>query len=223
LPPLDREHPAYAGQSAYRRSFLAVYDAIVYGFNAPVLWRCPRDRFVSLYDDNVSGRHLDIGVATGKLLDECRFPVPSPELTLMDLNSNSLEFAARRLARYAPRTHRGDVLEPWGLEPHQFDSVGLTNVLHCLPGNLTRKAVAFDHANAVLAPGGIVFGATILGEGVGHPPLARLALMASNRRGVLSNLDDGLTDLEAQLAARFPSYGVELVGAVAFFTAAAAG
>jgi hypothetical protein len=47
--------------------------------------------------------------------------------------------------------------------------------------------------------------------------------MASNRRGVLSNLDDGLTDLEAQLAARFHSYGVELVGAVAFFTAAAAG
>ena len=216
---MDRAHPAYAGQSVYRRSFLAVYDALVYGFNSPVLWRCPKSRFISHYDRNVSARHLDIGVATGTLLDECRFPLADPELTLMDLNPNSLDFAARRLARYAPRVHQADVLQPWGFERGVFDSVGMTNLLHCLPGAMPDKVVAFEHAREALSPGGVLFGATILGRGVEHTRLSRMALAATNRRGVLSNLDDDIDDLDTGLADAFPSHRIDLVGAVAFFTA----
>ncbi len=56
------------------------------GFNSTVLWRCPKARLIDLYNKHASARHLDIGVRTGGLLDACHFPVPSPAITLMDLN-----------------------------------------------------------------------------------------------------------------------------------------
>ncbi len=114
---IDEAHPAYAGQALYTRRFLTVYDAVIYGFNSPVLWRCSKAGLIELYDAHVSPRHLDIGVGTGRLLDECRFPVPAPEITLMDLNPNSLDAASQRLARYEPRTHRANVLDPGACRP----------------------------------------------------------------------------------------------------------
>lgn len=216
---VERGDPAYAGQAAYSRAMLRVYDAMVYRFNAPVLWRCPKSRFVGLYDEHVSARHLDIGVATGCLLDECRFPVSTPQITLMDLNQNSLEAAAWRLRRYSPSTHQANVLEPWGLPPASKDSVGMSNLLHCLPGSMREKTVAFAHARSTLAPGGVLFGTTVLGEGVPHTRLAKRALEFGNRRGVFSNLQDSLDELEAGLERVFDSHEVQVEGAVALFTA----
>lgn len=216
---LDRLDPSHAGQAVYTRSFLSVYDALVYGFNSPVLWRCPKARVVAHYDANVSARHLDIGVATGALLDDCRFPVAAPELTLMDLNPNSLAAASARLARYAPRTHRANVLEDWRLEPGTYDSVAMTHLLHCLPGPMSAKGVAFEHAQRALAPGGTFFGATILGKDVPISPLARTFLALSNARGILDNRDDGPAELDAALAAVFPQRTVTIHGAVALWSA----
>lgn len=214
-----RADPAYPGQAIYSRWFLSIYDALAYGVNSPFVWRCPKARLVELYNANVSRRHLDVGVATGGLLDECQFPDPAPEITLMDLNLNCLERAAQRLARYRPRTHQANALEPWGLPPASFESVGVSMILHCLPGALPDKRPIFEHARDVLAPSGVLFGATILGTGVKHTWLSRRALRANNRRGVLSNLDDSLEDLDAGLAAAFVSREIEVRGAVALFTA----
>jgi SAM-dependent methyltransferase len=175
--------PAFAGQAFYTPLGLAVYDALAYGFNSTVLWRCPRSRLVRLYDENVSGRHLDVGVATGSILDRCRFPVADPEIALMDLNPNSLAAASRTLARYGPRTHQANVLEPWDLPPASYDSVAICHLLHCLPGEMPAKAVVFEHAKAVLAPGGVLFGATIFGKGVRVSAPARAMTALSNRRG----------------------------------------
>jgi SAM-dependent methyltransferase len=218
---VEKTDPAYAGQAIYTRRFLAVYDALAYGINSPIVWRCPKARLIELYDANVSARHLDVGVATGLLLDQCRFPVSTPEITLMDLNQNCLERTARRLARYAPRTHQANALDPWGLPPASYESVGISMLLHCLPGTLPQKRPVFEHARAVLAPGGVLFGATILGDGVEHTWLSRHALKANNRRGVLSNLNDSLEGLDSGLAAVFPSYNVQVQGVVALFTAQA--
>ena len=216
---IDEAHPAYPGQAIYTRRFLAVYDAVVYGFNSPVLWRCPKGELIRLYDANASARHLDIGVGTGRLLDECRFPDPAPEITLMDLNPNSLDAAARRLARYAPRTHQANVLEPWGLPEASYDSVAMCHLLHCLPGAIPAKAVVFEHARAVLAPGGVLFGVTLLNEGVEQTWLSRRAIAAGNRRGVMSSLDDRLKDLEAALDRAFGAHEVRVVGSAALFAA----
>ncbi len=216
---VGKTDPAYAGQAFYTRGSLALYDAFAYGFNSPVLWRCPKSRLVELYDANVSGRHLDIGVATGRLLDECRFPVAAPEITLMDLNPNSLAAASRRLARFAPRTHQANVLEPWDLPPAAYDSIAMSHLLHCLPGTMPEKAIAFEHAKVVLAPGGVLFGATIFGGGVTLSLPARAMTAVSNRRGILSNLGDGPEELDAALGRAFQSHKLSIKGAVGLFTA----
>ncbi len=216
---IDTSHPAYAGQAMYTRRVLAIYDVAVYGFNSPVLWRCPKARLIELYDAHAGARHLDIGVATGRLLDECRFPVAAPEITLMDLNPNSLQAASRRLARYSPRAHRANVLDPWSLPEASFDSVAMCHLLHCLPGAMPDKAIVFEHARAALAPGGVLFGATILGDGVEHTWLSRFATAAANRRGVMSNLNDRLENLDAALARVFASHEIQVVGSAALFAA----
>lgn len=216
---IDNAEPAYRGQAAYTARLLKVYDLFAYGINCRFLWRCPKSRFVEMYNSNVSLRHLDIGVATGALLDECRFPGAEPQITLMDLNPQSLGAAARRLARYSPGIHQANVLEPWGLPAGSFDSIAMTNLLHCLPGAMREKAVAFERAKAALAPGGVLFGATILGEGVQHTKLCRRALEVGNRRGVFSNLNDSLEALRAGLAAAFDSYEVDVQGAMGLFRA----
>jgi ubiquinone/menaquinone biosynthesis C-methylase UbiE len=219
---VNRSDPVYAGQAGYTSFGLKMYDFVVYKFTGPVLWRCTREQLVEFYDEQVSARHLDVGVATGALIDRAKFPVPEPDVTLMDLNPNSLAFAAGRLRRYSPKTHQANVLEPWGLPPQRFESVGMMNILHCVPGTIREKAVAFDHAREVLIPGGTLFGTTVLGKGVKHTWMSNLAMRRLNRKGVFSNLDDSLEDLEAALAARFSSYQVRVHGTGAFFTAKSA-
>jgi hypothetical protein len=120
---VTKSDPAYRGQAIYSRVFLNAYDAIVYGFNSPYLWRCPLPRLVAHYEEHLSSRHLDVGVASGRVLDEATFPTDSPDLTLMDLNPNSLRSASTRLRRYRPRTHQANVLEAWRLEAGAYDSI----------------------------------------------------------------------------------------------------
>jgi SAM-dependent methyltransferase len=215
---VDRDDPAHAGQAVYSRGFLSVYDAFVYGFNHPVLWRCSKARLVEHYDEHLSARHLDIGVATGALLDAATFPVAAPEVTLMDLNPNSLATAAARIARYEPRTHQANVLEDWRLEPGTYGSVAMTNLLHCLPGPMSAKGVAFEHAHRALTPGGTLFGVTILGKDVEMNSPARAMIALSNRRGILDNRTDGPAELDAALAAVFPRREIRIRGLLALFT-----
>ena len=216
---VDRDDPAHAGQAVYSRGFLSVYDAFVYGFNHPVLWRCSKARLVEHYDQHLSARHLDIGVATGALLDAATFSVAAPEVTLMDLNPNSLAAAAARIARYEPRTHYANVLEDWRLEPGTYESVAMTNLLHCLPGPMSAKGVAFEHAHRALAPGGTLFGVTILGKDVDRSPLAAAMIELSNARGILDNRGDGPTELDAALSAAFPQREIHIRGLLALFSA----
>lgn len=216
---VDRTNPAYAGQAVYSRTMLRLYDAMVYRVNAPLFWRCRVRRLVELYGEHVSLCHLDIGVGTGYLLNHCRFPASSPEITLMDLNPNSLEFAARRLRRYEPTVHQGNVLAAWELSDASFESIAMCNVLHCVPGAMREKAVAFDHGRAALRPGGTLFGSTVLAHGVEHTRSSRRVLERMNRRGIFSNSEDSLEDLDAALARRFAWHEIEVHGAVALFAA----
>lgn len=219
MPMLSSDDPAYAGQAGYKRFVLPLYDVVVTRYMLPRIWRCPKERIIDMYNERVRAHHLDVGVATGYLIDRCRFPTESPEIMLMDLNPNSLAYAARRLRRYAPGTHRANIIEPWGLPVGSFESVAMSNVLHCVPGTLREKRVAFEHAREVLAPGGNLFGATVLGVEADHSKRSRKALERLNRQGAFSNLDDRREDLEAGLAETFPSYEVEVEGVLALFTA----
>jgi SAM-dependent methyltransferase len=219
--PLSKADPAYPGQAAYTRRTLRFYDLIAYRIDCPLFWRCSVKQLHALYDHNVSGRHLDVGVGTGYLLDHCRFPVAEPQLTLIDLNPEPLAYAARRLRRYRPETHQANVLAPWGIPAGAFDSVALGNVLNCAPGPMPEKATAFEQARKTLAPGGRVFGATVLNGGVEHTRRSRFFMKRLNKRGVFDNLGDHMGDLEAALAGSFPSYEIAVEGAMAFFVGTA--
>jgi len=88
---------AEAGQAVYTKQTLAVYDFVVLGISNRFLWKCPTRRLEEHYNKHVTANHLDVGVGTGYFLDRCRFPSPTPRIALMDLNTDSLEFASQRM------------------------------------------------------------------------------------------------------------------------------
>lgn len=208
-----------AGVALYSRFFLSIYDWLALGFGCRFFWRCRCDRLLELYDSNVSANHLDIGVGTGYFLDHCRFPSASPRLALLDLNPNSLQVSAKRLARYNPEVYQNSALESFDVRAPGFDSAGMVHLLHCLPGNMNAKAVVFQNVKSVLNTGGIVFGSTILGRGPKHNPLANLTLKVNNRKGVMSNLTDDLDGLRGNLRRHFSESDVQLIGSEALFWA----
>jgi SAM-dependent methyltransferase len=220
--PANNRAAAPRGQDIYTPFFLRhVYDPLVIRFANRFTWRCPSRLILDLYDKHASDRHLDVGPGTGWYLDRCRFPVPRPRVVLLDINSDVLDVTARRIARYHPTCVRADLFEPMELEPHQFGSVGLTHVLHCLPGHISDKAKIFDHLREMLRPGGTLFGSTILAEGVPQTRLARSQLRSMNRSGVFDNAGDSLDDLRKALGERFSTYVLETRGSIALFSAKA--
>lgn len=208
-----------AGQAVYSRRLLNWYDFIVLTVSNRWIWRCPTPRLVDWYDRHVTSTHLDVGVGTGYFLDRCRFPSAPPRITLADLNENCLAAAAARIRRYSPATVQIDVLRPFELPGGPFTSIGLNYVLHCLPGDLASKACVFDHLARHLAPGGVLFGSTLLGQGVRYSFAARKLAAFYNRKRVFSNTRDSREDLERLLRDRFPQVQIEMQGCVALFAA----
>jgi hypothetical protein len=144
-------------------------------------------------------------------------PDGSP-VTLLDPNAYVLDHASQRLQRLDITTIEADVCKP--LPVHgPFDSAALNGVLHCLPGPLPRKAAAVANVAAVLAPTGVLFGASILGLSGQHTWLSRSILEANNRRGTFSNLGDTQQGLGEILEASFERVELETVGSMAIFAA----
>jgi len=208
-----------AGISIYSKSFLLVYDWAALGFNMHFLWKCPSDNLINLYNKYVSDNHLDIGVGTGYFMDKCKFPSPNPRIALMDLNKNSLEVARKRLAKYNPQVYTGSALEKFNMNNQRYDSIGMMNLLHCLPGDMKTKGTVFDNANEVLNTGGIIFGSTILFRGVKHNLLATMNLKYCNHKGIMTNLEDDIEILRNNLKERFSDISVETIGSIALFRA----
>jgi hypothetical protein len=202
----------------YGRLTLPLYDFVVYRIASPFAWGISPRRLLAHYDGHVGASHLDVGVGTGYFLDRCRFPAPRPRIGLLDVNEHCLRHAARRIARYEPSIFTGDLRGAIALDTPLFESIGLNYVLHCLPGPFAAKAHAFDALLPHLAPGGTLFGSTILGA-IEHNALGSLLMRRFNRTGTFDNRTDGAADLEAALRARFEHCDLEITGRVALFAA----
>lgn len=216
--PIVPSNSVDAGQAVYSPLVLGFYDLWVLGVSNHLLWRCPTRDLRALYDRNVSERHIDVGVGTGYYLDKVPFPAAAPEITLLDLNANSLAAAARRIARYRPKAVQADALHPWPVEG-PCKSAGLMYLLHCLPGSMAEKAILFDRAAAVLEPSGRLFGATIVQGRAPRSWAAQTLMDVYNRQGIFANTHDTIEDLDHQLGRRFPERSVRLEGCVALFEA----
>ncbi|MFK5922414.1 MAG: class I SAM-dependent methyltransferase [Verrucomicrobiota bacterium] len=209
---------ATPGQAAYSKRLLRVYDLWVLGISNQWIWKCPSAKLLAFYNRHISNNHLDVGVGTGYFLDRCEFPEPPPRVALMDLNANSLDSAAGRIARYHPETYQANVLEQIKLETEPFDSIGINYLLHCLPGSITEKTLCLDHLSVCLKPGGIIFGSTLLSGGVQRGEAARRLMAFYNQKGIFGNTQDDLEGLTAALEKRFVDVQVEVIGCVALFS-----
>jgi hypothetical protein len=207
-----------AGQAVYSKSMLAIYDWLVLRFSNRLIWKCPSKNILALYDRHVTANHLDVGVGTGYFLDRCRFPNDHPRLGLMDLNPNCLHAASSRVRRYRPDVYRANVLDPITLDIPRFDSISMTYLLHCLPGTIKTKGAVFRHLTPFLNPGGVLFGATLLTEGVRRGRAAKRLMAFYNSKGIFANDQDDLQGLRAVLSEHLIAPTVEVVGCAALFS-----
>jgi 2-polyprenyl-3-methyl-5-hydroxy-6-metoxy-1,4-benzoquinol methylase len=212
------EDSVEAGQAIYTQRTLLLYDLVVLGISNKFIWQCPTQRLIDHYNRNITANHLDVGVGTGYFLDQCQFPSSTPRIALMDLNTNALEFAAQRLVRYQPERYCRNVLEPITLEAKKFDSVGINYLLHCLPGSIESKAIAFDHLRAMMNPNAIIFGSTLLQGSVPRNRFAKRLMGAYNSKGIFSNQDDDLEGLERSLNKCFRDVSIQVIGCAALFS-----
>lgn len=206
-----------AGQSVYSKTFLKFYDVVVLRIFNRLIWQCPSRNIQEMYQRHASNNHLEVGVGTGVYLQHCRFPSENPRLGVLDLNPHCLEVAARRLAHYHPEIYRKNLYEPIELNAPLFDSIGLNYVLHCLPGNFENKSVVLAHLKKLLNPGGVIFGATLLGKDVNHPWTARIATRIFNAQKIFSNRQDSLAELKKILAGQFKEFDAASIGSAALF------
>jgi hypothetical protein len=147
-----------AAHAIYTPFMLSFYDRLVHRLSNRFAWRCPTERIIRLYRDNLSSRHLEAGVGTGFFIDRAN-PAGFEELTLLDINRHCLARSAQRLARYHPLLCETNLLAPIASELEPADSIGLTYVLHCLPGSVAEKLKAIDHLQPVMSKGTVLFGA----------------------------------------------------------------
>lgn len=209
---------ANAGQAAFTKTALALYDSMVLGITCHFIWRCPTERILRHYESNLSDNHLEVGVGTGYFLDKSHFPSTTPRLALLDLNPNCLEHTARRLVRYSPEVYQANVLAPIRMNITRFDSIALNYVLHCLPGELPDKGTVFANLKSLLRPGGVLFGSTLLHDGVEHGLLSRGFMRLYNARRLLNNRKDGLSGLRTVLNQHLNEIRIETAGSVALFS-----
>jgi SAM-dependent methyltransferase len=214
---MDRDDPAYAGQRDYTQLLLNLYDPLVLGPIARFVWRCPASHLVERYRRHIRANHLDVGPGTGYFLEHSGLP-ESSAVTILDPNPNVLRHVSRRLRQFEVIATEADVLKELPVTG-PFDSAALHLVIHCLPGPLSRKAAAVANVAAVLAPSGVLFGASVLGNSGRHTWAARRMLGAFNRQGGFDNLADTEEGLEEILSASFDRVELETIGSIAIFAA----
>jgi hypothetical protein len=204
-------------QRFFNKLTLPFYDLVLYGLISRRAWGMPIARLDAHYQRYMRSNHLEVGVGTGYLLDRVEFPSGPTRLALMDLSEPCLERTARRVARHTPEVHVQNLLEPMRHQLAPFDSIALNYVMHCIPGSFAEKHIAFLHLASLLGPHGVLFGTTVLGEGVQKNLMARPAMWLLNAIGLFNNRHDNARDLERLLRKHFQVLEFDVMGVVAAF------
>lgn len=206
------------GQAVYSKKVLALYDLWVLGISNAFIWKCPTKLLREAFFENATDNHLDVGVGTGYYLKNCLI-YEECRLGLLDLNANSLYAAVLKTQHLSPEIYQANVLDEFDLVCDKFDSISMHYLLHCLPGTISEKSVAFSNLLPYLNPGGVVFGSTLLSEGVERSYLAKQLMTFYNRKGIFHNSSDSLDALKAVLHEHFTEVDIQVAGCAAVFSA----
>lgn len=209
----------HRGARIYSKTVLSFYDLLVVRLSNTFAWRCPSQRMLQQYNELMGLRHLDVGPGTGWYLAHAQLPQDA-EITLMDLNDNSLDAASARLPQITQHRVVADVLQPMSDQIGSFQSIGINYLLHCLPGTWAEKSLAIQHLSTHLSQDGVLFGGTILGSGVEHNLAGRSLMKLYNRLGIFHNAHDDVAGLQKVLEQQFELVQVDVIETVAVFRAA---
>ena len=83
-----------AAHAIYTPLMLSFYDRLVHGVSNRFAWRCPTERLLDLYRNNLSSRRLEAGVGTGFFIDRADRG-GFEQLTLLDINRHCLRRGRR--------------------------------------------------------------------------------------------------------------------------------
>lgn len=207
------------GAKVYTPLTLKLYDWWVLNISNDIAWRCPtKEYLLPHFLRYLSSNHLDVGVGTGYYLTHAR---GDSAISLMDLNNSSLEAASARVGEARINSKiKHDVFEayPESLR-NKFDSISMFYLLHCLPGNMAEKEIIIKNAKMALTNNGVLYGATILGDGVNHNGFGKMLMNTYNSKGIFSNKNDSEESLRKILSDHFETAEVRVTGTVALFSA----
>lgn len=167
------------------------YDYLVNNINCKYAWKCNQSVIKNLYKNNISKNHLEIGPGTGYFLKDYHFN----NLALMDINrdilkesQNNLKINSKNITIYQHNIFDNDNR----VNNLNLDSIGLTYVLHCVPGKLDfllNNLVKNLNSNNYT-----IFGATVIPNS--NDFIASTELFFLNKTGIFSNYNDKMEDLE---------------------------
>ena len=178
-----------AAHAIYTPFMLSFYDRLVHGLSNRFAWRCPTERLLDLYRNNLASRHLEAGVGTGFFIDRAdrasvraarRFSI-SIAIAWRDRRAGLRAITrccARRIcSRRSPSS-----------SSRSTASASPTCCI-ALPGRMAEKLKAIDHLRPLMNERAVLFGATILGKGSSRmrprdpaPPLQRQGRVQQSRR-----------------------------------------
>jgi SAM-dependent methyltransferase len=215
-----RHLSADPGAAVYSPLVLKLYDWWVLGLSNKFAWRCStRTVLLPFYRKHMGKKHLDAGVGTGFYLAHAGLG-PSHEITLLDMNENSLRAAAARIRFPNVKVMRENVMRPLPRSSgERNDSISLFYLLHCLPGTMEEKSVAVASLKQYLKRDGIFYGATILGNDADHNAFGRRLMKIYNRKGIFSNQADSIVSLQEMLERHFENVRIQQHYQVALFEA----
>ncbi|KAJ5637441.1 hypothetical protein N7490_007320 [Penicillium lividum] len=206
------------GAAVYSPLVLSLYDTWVLSICNSFAWCCATTNIqLPFFKKFMGTRHLDIGLGTGYYPANAEIPEKN-QVTLMDLNPNSLNYTKERLGRPDIRTIQADVLQPLPLTG-VYDSVSTFFLVHCLPGPLEKKMALFTNLKPYLAENGKIYGTTVLGKDVSHNWFGWILMFLYNWQGIFSNWDDGEKEIREALCRDYMNVETRVVGRVLLFVA----
>ncbi|PNP45275.1 hypothetical protein TGAMA5MH_02998 [Trichoderma gamsii] len=215
-----------AGSATYTPFLLRLYDFWVLGVSNHFAWQCSTTKIqLPLFKATIGKKHLDVGVGTGYYpAKTVETSTPCKEITLVDLNPNTLNQAAARIneaqSSIKVNTVVANIYEPLPLPAgEKFDSISTFYLLHCLAGPPESKTKVFDVLKTYVADDGVFVGTTILGEERPMNFFASRLMKIYNEKGIFDNWQDSKAVFEEGLRRNFDEVDIQIIGRSMVWTA----